>query len=74
MRVLTRANDPVQAYLYPFSLRHEGCFSERDSIWNAPPLSGERVREAWYDAVFNMFCLVPTVHAYHERLKEPCLR
>lgn len=75
--MLTRAPDPVQvAHLFPFSLRNESSLSRHDCIWKTLEFFWEKERvKAWHDAVFeegteavfNLLCFAPSVHAYHER-------
>lgn len=74
---MTRAVDPVEAaHLFPFSLRNEFPFLGRNSLWKALEFFWTRERViSWYDAIFtheteavyNLLCFAPHVHAYHGR-------
>jgi hypothetical protein len=64
------------AHLFPFSLRNESYLSRHDCIWKTLGFFWEKERvKAWHDAVFeegteavfNLLCFAPSVHAYHER-------
>jgi hypothetical protein len=77
--VLTKVAEPVDvAYIFPFSMRNLKAPTSLDpySIWTVLRLfwSQDRV-DAWYKAIFssgtevvyNLMCLAPHVHKYHER-------
>jgi HNH endonuclease len=74
---VTRAIDPVEvAHLFPLSLRNEFPFLARNSLWRSLEVFWTRERViSWYDAIFthgteavyNLLCFAPHVHAYHGR-------
>ena len=79
--VLTKAAEPVEvAHIYPFSMRNfrEPVTFAPNSFWTVLRLFWSQNRvNAWHDAifssdsgtevVFNLMCLCPNAHKYHER-------
>jgi HNH endonuclease len=76
--VLTENSEPVDvAHIYPFSMHNLRAPTSMDpnNIWTVLGLFWSQSRvNAWYEAIFsngtevvyNLMCLAPSVHKYHE--------